>query len=284
MSESRQNWTRLEVEATVADYFHMLTQELSGQAYNKSAHRQTLMLQLIGRSAAAIEKKHQNISAVLIEFGYPYISGYKPLGNYQQLLYDVVSDLLAKNSMLDKAALSAVEQGAIAPLVKDYSGVVVAPPLLSLSTKEPTSKPYSLRSGLKRDYIDREAKNTSLGLAGEEFVIEFERYRLRSLGKKKLAEQVEHVSQTRGDGLGFDILSYEISGAERFVEVKTTTFGKDTPFFISKSEVYFSRENAEKYRLVRLFDFRRTPRLFELEGAIERKCHLDPITYRGTFS
>ncbi len=39
MSDS---WIREEVEATVADYFHMLTMELAGQEYNKSKHRRRL--------------------------------------------------------------------------------------------------------------------------------------------------------------------------------------------------------------------------------------------------
>ena len=36
------DWSREEVEATVADYFDMLGQELHGQNYNKSAHRRRL--------------------------------------------------------------------------------------------------------------------------------------------------------------------------------------------------------------------------------------------------
>lgn len=58
-------WSRLEVEATVADYFHMLVMELSGQAYNKSAHRKALLLRLDHRSEGAVERKHQNISAIM---------------------------------------------------------------------------------------------------------------------------------------------------------------------------------------------------------------------------
>jgi hypothetical protein len=32
-------WSREEVEATVADYLHMLTMHLAGQHYNKTNHR-----------------------------------------------------------------------------------------------------------------------------------------------------------------------------------------------------------------------------------------------------
>jgi hypothetical protein len=67
------SWSKFEVEATVVDYFHMLIQELTGQAYNKSTHRKALMHKLDKRSEGAIERKHQNISAILIALGCPYI-------------------------------------------------------------------------------------------------------------------------------------------------------------------------------------------------------------------
>lgn len=89
---------------------------------------------------------------------------------------------------------------------------------------------------VKRDYLEREAYNISLGTAGEEFIGQFEHWRLNSLGQSRLADKVDHVSKSKGDGLGYDILSFETNGKERFIEVKTTRFGKDTPFFVSKGE------------------------------------------------
>src|SRR6478609_11823429 len=79
-------WSREEVEATVADYLQMLSFELAGQAYNKAAHNRALLRQLNQRTRGAIELKHQNISAILLEQGFAYIPGYKPMGNYQLLL------------------------------------------------------------------------------------------------------------------------------------------------------------------------------------------------------
>jgi len=85
-----EDWSRQEVEATVEDYFAMLHAELRAEPFNKTQHRRHLASLLRARSDGAIERKHQNISAVLIELGFPYIQGYKPLSNYQQLLFDVV--------------------------------------------------------------------------------------------------------------------------------------------------------------------------------------------------
>ena len=80
------SWSRQEVEATVQDYFDMLATEIRGEPFNKAAHNRILRRKLNGRSRGAVERKHQNISAVLIEMGFPYINGYKPLGNIQECL------------------------------------------------------------------------------------------------------------------------------------------------------------------------------------------------------
>jgi hypothetical protein len=280
-------WAPEEVEATVADYLHMLTLDLAGQRYSKADHRRRLLRLLNDRSEGAVERKHQNISAILIELGYPYIPGYKPLRNYQALLYDVISDRLRSNDLLDQAALAAVQRPAASPSNNDYSRVVVDPPRLSALAREPDDLSPAFRdkvSTVKRDYLDREARNISLGRAGEEFVVNYERWWLLSSGEGRLADKVEHVAQTRGDGLGFDVLSFETTGREKLIEVKTTSFGKETPFIITRSEVQLSRSEAGSFHLYRLFDFRKEPRLFSLRGPVDRHCHLDPITYQARFA
>ena len=59
-------WSDIEVELIVAEYFSMLSKELSGKNYKKSEHRKKLLPLLNNRSEGSIEFKHQNISAVLI--------------------------------------------------------------------------------------------------------------------------------------------------------------------------------------------------------------------------
>ena len=84
------DWFRIEVEATGSAHFEMLDLELRGMPYNTTESRRRLMRLLDGRSDGAVERKHRNISAMLIELGFPYIPGCEPLRNYQQLLFDVV--------------------------------------------------------------------------------------------------------------------------------------------------------------------------------------------------
>jgi hypothetical protein len=89
---------------------------------------------------------------------------------------------------------------------------------------------------------------------------------LRAAGRTDLAEQVEWVARTRGDGLGYDVRSYDATGAERWIEVKTTNAGPTTPFFLTPNELDVWRSNLERLELRRVFSFSRGPRFYRLQG------------------
>jgi len=274
-----QDWSRIEVEACVADYLRMLTLELNGQRYNKTEHANALLQKLDNRKRASVEFKHCNISAVLNELRHPGIVGYKPRGNYQTLLADVVESQLADNLALQAAVQAAVIQPAVEVSVANPAAMWVEPPMPVNGVRE-TSPVYARRHlAVKRDYLAQEASNRSLGRAGELLVLELESRRLYVAGKKSLSDRVEHVAATRGDGLGYDVLSFEENGRERLIEVKTTAFGQFTPFYVSRNELSRSKTDAEQFHLYRLFDFRDKPRLFDLPGAIPLHCRLEEVTY-----
>ncbi len=285
---SGENWSLPEVRATVIDYMAMLRLELAGQTYNKTAHREALLTRLDGRSNGAVEMKHQNISAVLRDMGLFWIPGYKPRSNYQTILAEEVERWVGANPEIDRHALAAAEAPAATPEYFDFSAFEVSSPSLRPGFEPGVQEPSAVygeapRVAMKRDYAAREARNSSLGQAGEEFVMKFEQYRLTKSGQVSLAAKVEHVSRTQGDGLGFDILSFDPEGNERFIEVKTTTFAKETPFYASSSELRFAQKNAEKFSLYRLFEFRKAPKCFTLAGSIQEHCALDPVSYRCSF-
>jgi hypothetical protein len=140
----------------------------------------------------------------------------------------------------------------------------------------------SVRYGV--DYLEQEAKNRSLGVAGEQFVIRFEKARLIQAGKEGLASKIEHVSVTQGDSAGFDVLSFDETGAERFIEVKTTAYGALTPFFVTRNEVSVSRKVDSGYYLYRTFDFRRKPKFFTKQGSLDQSFNLDPLQYIASLS
>lgn len=132
------------------------------------------------------------------------------------------------------------------------------------------------------NYVALEARIQSLGMAGEEFVIRFETARLERSGNGRLASKIEHISRTRGDGLGYDVLSFETDGRERFIEVKTTKYGASTPFFVTMNELDVSQRSGQQFHLYRPFAFRRSPKLFIKQGPLDRAFHLEPSEFKAS--
>ena len=279
-------WDWLECEACVQDYFDMLGKELRNEPYNKAAHRRALMTKLRGRSETSVEYKHQNISAVLVELGFTYISGYKPRFNYQAQLRDAILAHLAGRKR-DLEHINTVHDVDPPPYTASWDRVLDP----NLPEHIPIAMPPK-RKFLARhvNYSQREAESRLLGAFGEQFVVDFERYCLTRAGREDLAHEVEWSSKEQGDGLGFDVRSFPIrddgvaTDEEMFIEVKTTNRGKYQPFYISENEVEFSREFKDQYSLYRVYDFRsRGRRLFRIPGRIDDHVRLNPVLYRAGF-
>ncbi len=236
---------------------------------------------LNGRSDGSVEFKHQNISAVLIELGYPYIEGYKPRWNLQALLAEAVDVRLSADRELERAVRSAVDAPAAPTELDDLiDRIDEAPARIEKARHNVKSEPGTFLVSPTMNYLEREGRNRSLGRMGEKFALAFETARLETAGATRLSRQVEHVSTTRGDGLGYDIRSFEVGGSDRLIEVKTTGFGKQTPFFVSRNELMVSRLRPE-YFLYRAFSYRTSPRLYVLQGPIDRNFSLEPVHYRA---
>lgn len=272
------SWSRAEVEATVASYFAMLELGLRGQSYNKTEHRNALLPLLAGRSGGAVERKHQNISAILIEERVPYISGYKPLGNYQSLLREVVIEQLNARAATRALIEREVQKVPTLPSFDDILETLVRPPKPRPGISS-LPRTRVARARLPVDYLLLEAQKRELGKAGEEFVVNLERARLVAAGENRLAASVSHVAIERGDGLGYDILSYERNSRERLIEVKTTKYGEYTPFYVSTNELRVSKESESMYHLYRVYSFGPEAKVFTRTGALDRTFELEPSTF-----
>lgn len=180
---------------------------------------------------------------------------------------------------LQAIASADVDRPVVVPEVDDILAALTEAPKARPASPEAREPAPSTGTRLTTNYIEREARNRSLGGTGELFAVNFERARLIHEGCEALAAKVEHVARTRGDHLGFDVLSFEKSGAERLVEVKTTKYGGDTPFYVTRNEVATSDRHAFQYRIYRLFSFRAKPRLYVLPSAIGSTCRLSAATF-----
>lgn len=267
-------WNDDELDAIVADYFSMLRAELSRQPYVKSHHSAVLMKQ-IGRTQGSVEFKHQNISAVLEEMGLPWILGYKPMRNYQASIFGAIDRYLSSN---DDMAYQQLPPQVLA--VADDAVAFVEPPKLELQSDRPWQLDRLIR---KFDPVERDLRNRSLGRAGEEYVLEFEKKKLEKFQRPDLLKKVRWVSMD-DDGAGYDILSFEPDGQERLIEVKTTNGAARTPFFISENECQRAAASAESWRLYRVHSFAQRPRIFRIAPPLNKMLHLRPDTWRASFS
>jgi hypothetical protein len=136
----------------------------------------------------------------------------------------------------------------------------------------------------KFDPVERDHRNRSLGKAGEQFVIDIERRRLAGTGRADLARQVRWVAAEDGDGAGYDVLSFDLDGRERLLEVKTTNGSARTPFFLTRNECGLAAERPADWRIYRVHLFAKEPRIFTIAPPLEQALHLRTETWRASFA
>lgn len=112
-------------------------------------------------------------------------------------------------------------------------------------------------------------KRLDNGLRGEEFVLAKERKRLAGTPYENAVDPHYALDPS----FGFDLLSFTPDGNRIYIEVKTTSDKKNTPFFMSANErafMEFCAETGRSYELHRVFDIDRKPRrvIYTLEDLL----------------
>ena len=117
----------------------------------------------------------------------------------------------------------------------------------------------------KIDWQELSNRRTELGRLGEEFVIRYETNIVYQFAPDDL-ERIIHLSEEQGDGAGFDIISINQDGTDKFIEVKTTEGGADTPFYMTENErAYFEINRCENNLFIyRVFNFNKNTRMGEI--------------------
>jgi hypothetical protein len=242
ISPRQVDWTLAEVEAIVAIYFRMF--QLQSRAdYSRRAHLDAALEQLAPRNESAVSRKLSNISAILRGFGLPVLRGFGPLGNKQTLLAAVVIDWLSDHPEIFDAPPSVASPP---PLPKESE---VDPPQATL-----LDSIRGERRACRIDFADRDERNRALGRLGEKWAVELLKSELSNKGRADLAARVVWVSDELGDGLGFDIASFQVDGSPLMVEVKTSNGSIGAPFIVSSNEVAVSASLKERYMLMRVLD------------------------------
>lgn len=147
------------------------------------------------------------------------------------------------------------------------------------------AKRVSPKKSKKIDYPRLNSEKARLGYLGELLVLHHEKDALKKLNLIDLAAKVEHSSVIKGDGLGYDVLSFTEDGEHKFIEVKTTTGDVSTPFYMSANEIDFSVQNSKNYYLYRIFEFNElenSGKFYLFRGNLTDEFEFSPISYQVT--
>lgn len=176
------------------------------------------------------------------------------------------------------------------PLFQVLAAIPEAMDLLELTLppepKLKSSTSTQLRTPTKAA-VEREQQNRALGLQGEKLVVLTERERLAKSGRNDLAGRVEHCSLTIGDGLGFDVSSFDLAGNPIYIEVKTTRYDVSTPFFLTRNELATSERIGSSYRLYRVHGYdpaANSGKYYEVAGSLADQLSLEPTVFSATIS
>lgn len=111
--------------------------------------------------------------------------------------------------------------------------------------------------------IQQASERERIGLLGEQFVFQQEMSKLINASRQDLAKNVKIVSSQTD--LGYDIVSYSVSGQTLHIEVKTTsrTKNSDDGFWLSGYEKQIASQD-ENWTLYRVWNINREPSLENL--------------------
>lgn len=269
-------------EVLVQNYFIMLDAELQGELYSKADHRNRIMQELRTDDAEAVDLAHCHVSAVLAETGLPFAEGFRPQSGFDPALEKAVHVFIEANPELVEALwLDAVPPASNIPVELDDAKAHWAATPESSGFRPSTKSAWHPAGVSEIDYRVRESWNRNLAVAGERFVLAFERARLREAGMKDALDQVAWQSQTFGESFGYDIRSLNEDNSERLICVKTTNYGARFPFNLTLEEIERARATPANFHVYRVFRFSRGAKLFIVAGNELLQETLEPVVFRA---
>jgi hypothetical protein len=278
------DWTDEEISLIVNDYFDMFRMSLADQPFSKTERRRSLMPKLNGRSHSSLEFKHRNISTVMDMLGFQYLPGYVPAENKQNRIIPFVQAYLAAAPDLREQlrvgypSIHAVEGDSII----EYEKMLPPPSKSQKASPIVGEREHPYGRVAKVDWAAIAELNSAIGKKGEQIALGYEKCRLQNEGRMDLADQVVWASKEEGDGLGYDIRSFEVDGSVLFIEVKTTVGGRNSPIYFSENERLFAQSNRKAFRLYRIYQVNKDPKLLIRKGAYEDFLGEEtPTLYQG---
>jgi len=131
----------------------------------------------------------------------------------------------------------------------------------------------------KPDYAEENEKNLKTGEKGEILVFEKEKEYLEKIGRIDLIDELRHIS-IEDDSAGYDILSFDNKGNEKYIEVKSTTLKvSNVHHFNISSNEYEKARNLKNYYIYLVFETNtKNPKIFKLKRPFDLPDSIIKIT------
>lgn len=125
-----------------------------------------------------------------------------------------------------------------------------------------------------KDYFGKEfSRKQDIGAEAENIVLDYEIRRLKEALKEDLAKKVKLVSDQVG--LGYDIISYDLDGQEKHIEVKVNSINNS--FLISRNELKVAKTDKNYYIYV-VDKYKR--QIVSIADDIEGSYTIEPDNFR----
>ena len=254
--------------AIVSAYFDQLFKDVTGQVFRRRDILAEYAEQLEKLEKGKLDRYFCHVSALLAELGLPFMTESQPWAGASHALQDALHNYLAENieklSNFRRVALHCKE--APPTEIPDSRVCWVAPP-------EPSSYRYSgIPEKLQNlsdvlDFLTAETVDQVLHERAVEFVLAYEKARLREGGQSELGNKIERLDSASRE-TGCDILSFDTDGEARCILVKPTHFGKHFPFILFNDEIEDLRRGEAEHYIYRPFNLAYEYKLFVLKEGL----------------
>lgn len=134
------------------------------------------------------------------------------------------------------------------------------------------------------NYSEQQTISQKIGDRGEELVLRNEIEKTKGWGLPNETLSKVRRGSLESDDYGFDILSFDQEGNERYLEVKTTkTNGKNFSFILTRNEFETAKYYGKRYSFVIVFDILSNPRIWYMGNPFVEepyKVKIQPTQYR----
>lgn len=137
---------------------------------------------------------------------------------------------------------------------------------------------------VKFDYSSQSKILKRIGDIGELIIMKAEKNYLKEKNLENLVSKIKHVS-IKDDSKGYDILSFDENGEEKYIEVKSTRNRVgDNNLYISANELEVAKQTPNYYFYI-VFEVLEKPKIYKIRANdFLNKIKLIPISYKINLS